>query len=128
MFLHLTTFWELSSVFALWDWVKLLSQYQQSYGFSPAWIREETHRIWYKVMNGIALVQYVHEFLKLLWKRLYLYNIVLPSYKGKYYTCTMCTWVFKVIREKIMLVRYVHEFLQVFHKIILVLYNMYMRF
>ena len=49
-------------------------------------------------------MRYVHEFLSCL---------------PKDYTCAMCSWGFKVIKEKIMLVRYVHEFLHVCQKIIL---------
>ena len=46
--------------------------------------------IWKKRL--CLLVQYVYEFL---------------SFLPKDYTCVMCSWVFKVIKEKIMLVRYV---------------------
>ena len=35
----------------------------------------------------------------------------------KDYTCAICPWVFKVIKENIMLVRYDHEFFHVCQKI-----------
>ena len=76
--------------------------------------------VWYvheflQVYQKIILVQYVHEFLKLLGKRLCLFDMFMSFYKFSiklYLYFTICTCVFKVIREKIILVQYVHEFLK----------------
>jgi hypothetical protein len=69
------------------------------------------------IRENIILVQCVHEFLKLLGKRLCLFDIFMTFYKFSirlYLYCTICTCIFKVIREKIILVQYVHEFLELF--------------